>query len=107
MSGYVKCNVSDYRSTNPKELLKLPAAAMQSPENLGTILRWATGARRIVLCHGKLNAALAPLGVDLVRALRVTGLEIWTLGQNGDGSPKHPLYLKGDTELQRLVSGAA
>jgi len=94
----VKANVGDYRATDPKMLLA-PDVEASSPANLPVIRGAAAGADRVVLCHGKLNRALAPAGKALVEALRQDGVSLWCFGTNGDGSPKHPLYLRADTPL--------
>lgn len=96
----VKANVGDYRATHPKMLLE-PGVEACSPANLPAIRAQAAGAARVVLCHGKLNKALAPAGRALVEALQADGIEIWCFGTNGDGSSKHPLYLRADTPLVR------
>jgi Uncharacterized protein conserved in bacteria len=96
----VKANVGDYRATHPKMLLE-PGVVASSPANLPTIRQAAMGAARVILCHGKLNKALVPAGRDLVAALKGDGIDFWCFGTNGDGSPKHPLYLRADTALVR------
>ena len=96
----VKANVGDYRATHPKMLLE-EGVVPSSPANLPAIREQAKGAARVVLCHGKLNKALVPAGKALVEALTEDGIDIWCFGTNGDNSPKHPLYLKGDTPLMR------
>jgi hypothetical protein len=95
----IKANVGDYRATDPKMLLA-PGGEASSPANLPAIRRAAAEAGRIVLCHGKLNKALAPAGKALIEALKADGRALWCFGTNGDGSPKHPLYLRGDTPLR-------
>lgn len=99
-SAMVKANVGDYRATDPKMLL-MPGVIAVSEANLPAIRRAAAGADMVILCHGRLNRALAPAGEALVGALRADGITLWCFGTNTDGSPKHPLYLRLDTPIVR------
>ncbi len=105
-SGMVKANVGDYRATDPKMLLA-PGVVVSSPDNLPTIRAAAARADKVILCHGKLNRALAPAGRALVNALTDDGVDLWCFGTNADGSPKHPLYLRADTPLMRWTPPSA
>jgi len=97
-SGYVKCNVVDYRATKP-EMLLAEGITPASNENLPHILQAASQAGLVILCHGKLNKVLKPYGELVVKALQADGIYMKCFGINGDGSPKHPLYLRGDAPI--------
>lgn len=101
-SGMVKANVGDYRATDPKMLLA-PGVVAVSEQNLPTIRTAAAAASLVIMCHGKLNKALAPAGKALVEALTADDIPLWCFGTNADGSPKHPLYLRADTPLVRFA----
>lgn len=97
--GLAKVNIGDFRATEPKMLLA-PGIDAVSPDNLPTILWAAQEASLVIICHGKLNKALRAAGARTVAALMEAGIELHCLGTNLDGSPKHPLYILGSTQLQ-------
>ncbi|MDB5412096.1 MAG: hypothetical protein JWR10_431 [Rubritepida sp.] len=97
IKAYVKCNVSDYRATDPKALRY--ASPLSSARNLPTILDWAARAERVVLAFGALPPPMRLLALDMVAALRANGVRLMCLGLTADLSPRHPLYLRGDAPL--------
>lgn len=99
---FVKANVMDYRATHPKDLTA-PGVIPCSPENLPIIRAEAAEAARVVLAFGALAPALRVHGAATAAALRADGRELWCLGVTKDGSPRHPLYLRKDSELIRFA----
>lgn len=104
-SAFAKVNISDYRATHPKELMK-PGVVPVSPENLSVILGAASKADKVVMCFGKVNRALEGAARETVAALKDAGIPMWCFGTNKDGSPKHPLYLAANTPLVRFQEAA-
>jgi hypothetical protein len=96
-SRYVKCNVMDYRSTDPKLLPTLDKPV--SDYNLMWIDTLAVDANKIVLCYGKLHKSLAKHAFKVLEVLNPYMEKVVCLGRNSDGSPKHPLYLASTTEF--------
>lgn len=93
-------NANALRSTDPRELYKLTHGLRgDDASNNRQIVLACTGAYRVIAGWGK-HGALGNRG-DVVRSLLAEqGIGIYHLGINKDGSPKHPLYLKGDTAPQ-------
>lgn len=97
-SRYVKCNVMDYRATDPKTLLE-PGVIPCTEENLQTIVDQARNAAIVVMAYGSLHKRLAHHGQTVTDALRAEGIELHALKITKNGSPGHPLYLKDTSEL--------
>lgn len=119
-------NLYEFRSTAPKDMWRIHAAGADivgedndsaivratmesrvSPANAaGTSVHLADGHQPgIVVCAwgkgGTVDKKL--LAFHSERVTRVAKLvcgDLYCLGVNGDGSPKHPLYLPEDTEAQ-------
>ena len=87
-------NLFAYRSTDPNALKT--AGEIVGPENDKWLWEAAQGAAVIVAAWGK-PGKLA--GRDSAVRHLLKDFSIKCLGKNGDGSPKHPLYLKASTEL--------
>lgn len=98
-------NIFALRSTDPDALYKRTWGLRgDHQDNDREILAACTGAHRVVAGWGK-HGALDHRG----RAVRTLlshhhGIKLHHLGLNRDGSPKHPLYLRGGTEPQEWTA---
>ena len=99
--GMSMVNSGDMRATYPADLLA-PGVVAASPANLPVVLDEARRADKVVVCFGKVNRALAPAVGEMLQALRAESIKLWCFGTNGDGSPKHPLYLAKTAPLVRF-----
>jgi hypothetical protein len=94
-------NIFALRSTDPNELYKRTWGLRgDHQDNDREIVAACTGAFRVVAGWGK-HGALDHRG-RTVRTLLCHhhGIKLHHLGLNQDGSPKHPLYIRGGTEPQ-------
>ena len=96
LTSYYKCNVMDYRATAPRSLL-MPGVEPRSPHNLAHIVMLACAAERVILAYGVLHRRLRHYTDEMISSLG--SMPLWCMGMTADGSPRHPLYLRGDTEL--------
>jgi len=86
-------NTFAYRATNQKQLMQV--ADPVGPENDEWLLKMAKQAGIIVLAYGKPHKHLCQRGSDVAALLRSAGHELHVLKLCNDGTPSHPLYLKG------------
>lgn len=98
---YIKANIMDYRCTDPKGLLA-PGVEPRSPNNLSMICEHAVKARIVVCAWGIPPKPVRHYAGRTIEALRAVGVDLWCLGKTAEGWPRHPLYLRGDTLLERL-----
>ncbi len=94
-------NIFALRSTDPSELYKRTWGLRgDHQDNDREIVAACTGAYRVIAGWGK-HGALDHRGRTVRTLLSYHhGIKLHHLGLNQDGSPKHPLYLKGGTEPQ-------
>jgi hypothetical protein len=96
-------NLFALRSTDPAALYSWTKSmspsewALENSPNLTAIMSACRGAERVIAAWGKHGALLAQ-GSYVRTILKSDGIKLYHLGLNKDGSPKHPLYLKGSTE---------
>lgn len=92
-NGFIMVNLFAYRATSPSDMKR--AKAPIGPDN-DRWLRFILAASTLKVC------AWGNDGVFMDRDRFVTRLggEFHCLGVNSSGTPKHPLYLPNETELQ-------
>lgn len=103
-NGLMKCNIGDYRATDPRHLPADPAAACTAA-NIEEIQRQARVADLIVMAHGVPPAPLLQPAREIPAIIERLGQGMWCLGTTKAGWPRHPLYVKRDTPLT-LYTGA-
>ena len=88
-------NLFAYRARNKAELLKAVSGQgidPVGPENAQVISKAVQDADRVVVAWGKIPTN--PLFIERARQvadlLKESGKQLFCLGKNGDGSPKHP-----------------
>lgn len=94
--GFYMINLFAYVSEKPKRLLQ---CADPLGDNDGWLERIAPKCQKVVFCWGAFKEAKQ-------RARQVIAMfpDAETLVFNKDGSPKHPLYILGENQLQKFNS---
>lgn len=99
--GLVVLNLFALRSTNPRalELEEDPIG----PENDSALDRWVQDGTNVICAWGAIPGKSRRLvvrqrPVAVLDRLRRLGADTWALHINADGSPKHPLYCRGNAD---------
>jgi hypothetical protein len=96
---YLKGNMLDWRATSPRDIPHDLDLAC-SPANIPAIVAMAREAEIVVMAYGKLHKRYQPVVWTVFEAIEASGKPLYCLGINKDGSAKHPLYLRSDTDLR-------
>ena len=96
-AGLIVLNLYAFRATDPADLFKADFPGPEGPAND----YWLTsfGQDSDIICAWG-NHAKAGRVAWFVEEMARIHARLWCLGTNQSGSPKHPLYLKGDTPLE-------
>lgn len=100
--GLVVLNAYALISTDPRGLREALAAGIDpvGSENDAAILEWVRRSKRGVVCGWGRHARLLRRGEAVTRMLVDAGVTQWSLAENDDGSPTHPLYLPYEAPLR-------
>ena len=91
-------NLSPLRATNPRDLYAAgPEPDYVWSENLHHIRQAATASGMMVLAYGN-GGKWESRGAKVVAELDRQGITPYCLGRTGEGHPRHPLYVRGDTQ---------
>lgn len=94
-------NLFAFRATEPKEMKK--AADPVGPTNDMFIRQVCQTAGDIVLAWGN-HGKFRKRDTEILSLLKHNNYApVYCLGRNVNGSPKHPLYVKTDTPLERVI----
>jgi hypothetical protein len=95
--AFCMTNIFPFRATDPNDMMEHAEPAEMRIENAKWVERIAEGAGLIICAWGKHGSHLKR-GEKFIEHLRdIKQFNVHHLGLNGDGSPKHPLYLKSTT----------
>jgi hypothetical protein len=89
-------NAFAYRATHQRELLA--ARDPVGPENDRHILAVAKRCQTIIVGYGQPHRSLRQRGLDVCSLLKQHGHQLHALKLNINGTPRHPLYVKGECE---------
>jgi len=97
-TAFVMTNLFAWRDTDPKNMMA--AADPVGPDNDATLLNFATRSEMIICAWGGGGEHRAR-AAEVIKLLK--DYPLYCLGTNGDGSPRHPLYLSGATKLEAFT----
>ena len=92
-------NIFAFRSTDPKKLREVDDPV--GPDN-DRYIREACFRGNSVICAWGAYAHLAGRDLEAWKQIRLEWPHVYCLGRTKAGHPKHPLYLKATTELERF-----
>jgi len=95
-SGIHVVNLYAFRATDPKNITKIKDPERIGPANNFFIKQVVAECPEVVVAWGS-HAFAQRRAKEVVKIL--SGVSIKCLGVNKDGSPKHPLFVPGNTQL--------
>lgn len=98
--GIVVVNLFAYRATNPKDLGNRESIVGEDNESaIREALAMAVKDKRTVICAWGANKHAKKQAPKVKNIAKECGAELVCLGLTSNGSPRHPLYVAGNTSL--------
>lgn len=97
--GIVVCNLFAFRATKPEKLIG--ATDPIGPENDAHLFEAARNRRVIAAWGTSVPTYWRHRPAAIAAQLRQAGVDLHHVGLTKDGHPRHPLYLRGDTQPSR------
>lgn len=97
---FAMLNLFSLRSTDPEGLRRAPDPV--GPMNDAVVRGWASRAELVIAAWGA-HPMARERGLDVARMLLAASVKLHALGVTKDGHPRHPLYLRADSEPFRWV----
>lgn len=88
-------NCYAWRATDPTALREQPGRDIVGPQNRQAVRAGVARASLVICAWGAHPVGSSPVPTIVAEADR------WCLGVTKDGSPRHPLYVRGDAPLVR------
>lgn len=98
-SEFYMLNIFALRSTQPSFLYVDPDPIGEENDEH---IKFVCDHSHLIICGWGNHGSLLGRGADVTMMLH--SMELYCLGQNSDGSPKHPLYLRKDLPLQPYLA---
>ena len=95
----VVVNLSPVRSPSPAALRLVPDDVHEL--NIHEVLMAARWSRTMIVAYGQ-HVSRVDRAHETLVALRATGIPLYCLGRTKAGHPRHPLYVPGNTKLERF-----
>jgi hypothetical protein len=96
LGGLVVVNLFALRATDPRLLRRHPDPVGPRNDEFITEIVWPDS---LVVCAWGANRVADERSVDVLGILSARGAQPKCLGKTRDGYPRHPLYVRGSTEL--------
>lgn len=100
MGAIFVVNLCAFRATKPRDLYASDEDVIGA-ENESNVLQAIRRSHKVIAAWGCLNPRTAWAHKVMRKTLMNENVTTYCLGTNGDGSPKHPLYVAYDTPLEQ------